>query len=117
MPAARACRPSYFLCGDVGQMEPLFEFWAKSGREGEPAPMDSVPHHSLDDAASAVVLLTAFRSPVDVPAATLATPMPPRLSRTRLHTPSVWVRSSSVPNSPLLSVRSGAAPPYPGQWI
>jgi CRISPR-associated endonuclease/helicase Cas3 len=53
-------------------MEPPFEFWAKSGREGEPAPMHSVPHHSLDVAASAVVLLTAFRSPVDLPAATLA---------------------------------------------
>lgn len=50
-------------------MEPLFEFWAKSVREDEPAPMYSVPHHSLDVAAS---LLTAFRSPVDVPAATLA---------------------------------------------
>lgn len=52
--------------------EPLFEFWAKSGREGEPAPMHSVPHHSLDVAASAMVLLSAFRPPVDVPAATLA---------------------------------------------
>ena len=54
-------------------MVPLFEFWAKSGREGEPAPMHSVPHHSLDVAASAAVLLSAFRSPVDVPTATLAT--------------------------------------------
>ena len=53
-------------------MEPLFEFWAKSGREGEPAPMHSVPHHSLDVAASAVVLLTSFHPPVDVPAASLA---------------------------------------------
>jgi CRISPR-associated endonuclease/helicase Cas3 len=53
-------------------LEPLFEFWAKSGREGETAPMHSVPHHSLDVAASAIVLLTAFRPPIDVPAATLA---------------------------------------------
>src|SRR5215469_8238616 len=50
----------------------LFEFWAKSGRDGEPAPMHSVPHHSLDVAASALVLLTGFRPPMDVPAATLA---------------------------------------------
>jgi hypothetical protein len=53
-------------------LEPLFEFWAKSGREGEPAPMHGVPHDSLDVTASARVLLTAFRPPVDVPAETLA---------------------------------------------
>jgi CRISPR-associated endonuclease/helicase Cas3 len=53
-------------------VEPLFEFWAKSGRAGEAAPMHSVPHHSLDVAASAFVLLTAFRAPIDVPDATLA---------------------------------------------
>ena len=58
--------------GEDMVMEPLFEFWAKSGREGEPAPMHSVPHHSLDVAASAMVLLAAFRPPVAVPAATLA---------------------------------------------
>ena len=58
--------------GEAMAMEPQFEFWAKSGREGEPAPMHSVPHHSLDVAASAMVLLSAFRPPVDVPAATLA---------------------------------------------
>jgi CRISPR-associated endonuclease/helicase Cas3 len=52
--------------------ERLFEFWAKSGREGEPALMHSVPHHSLDVAASATVLLTAFRPPVEVPDACLA---------------------------------------------
>jgi hypothetical protein len=34
--------------------------------------MHSVPHHSLDVAASATVLLTAFRPPVDVPAERLA---------------------------------------------
>jgi CRISPR-associated endonuclease/helicase Cas3 len=34
--------------------------------------MQSVPHHSLDVAASATVLLTAFRPPVDVPMETLA---------------------------------------------
>jgi CRISPR-associated endonuclease/helicase Cas3 len=34
--------------------------------------MHSVPHHSLDVAASATVLLTAFRPPVDVPTETLA---------------------------------------------
>jgi CRISPR-associated endonuclease/helicase Cas3 len=34
--------------------------------------MHSVPHHSLDVAASAMMLLTAFRPPVDVPAETLA---------------------------------------------
>ena len=34
--------------------------------------MHSVPHHSLDVAASALVLLTAFRPPIDVPAPTLA---------------------------------------------
>jgi len=52
-------------------MAPLFEFWAKSGREGEP-PMHSVPHHSLDVAACAFVLAQAYRSPVEVGAATLA---------------------------------------------
>jgi CRISPR-associated endonuclease/helicase Cas3 len=50
----------------------IFEFWAKSGREGETAPMHSVPHHSLDVAASAYVLLSPFRVPVSVPAPTLA---------------------------------------------
>ncbi len=49
-----------------------FEFWAKSDRSGDPSLMHSVPHHSLDVAASAMVLLAAFRPPVDVPAATLA---------------------------------------------
>jgi CRISPR-associated endonuclease/helicase Cas3 len=34
--------------------------------------MHSVPHHSLDVAASATVLLTAFRPPVDVPTEALA---------------------------------------------
>jgi CRISPR-associated endonuclease/helicase Cas3 len=34
--------------------------------------MHSVPHHSLDVAASAVVLLRTFRAPTDVPTATLA---------------------------------------------
>jgi CRISPR-associated endonuclease/helicase Cas3 len=53
-------------------LDPLFEFWAKSGRTGEAAPMHSVPHHSLDVAASAFVLLTAFRAPIDVLDATLA---------------------------------------------
>ena len=45
----------------------MFDFWAKSGREGEPAPMHSVPHHSLDVAASASVLVSVFRPPVAVP--------------------------------------------------
>jgi CRISPR-associated endonuclease Cas3-HD len=53
-------------------LEPFFEFWAKSGREGEPAPMHSVPHHSLDVAASALVLLTTYRAPFEVAATTLA---------------------------------------------
>jgi CRISPR-associated endonuclease/helicase Cas3 len=53
-------------------MPPLFEFWAKSGRDGEPAPMHSVPHHSLDVAASALVLLDAYRAPVPAPSCTLA---------------------------------------------
>jgi len=49
------------LCCDWGlcTLAPLFEFWAKSGGEGEPAPMHSVPHHCLDVAASAAVLLAA----------------------------------------------------------
>jgi CRISPR-associated endonuclease/helicase Cas3 len=51
----------------------MFQFWAKSGREGEPAPMHSVPHHCLDVAASATILLDAFRPPVAVPAAALST--------------------------------------------
>jgi CRISPR-associated endonuclease/helicase Cas3 len=51
---------------------PMFQFWAKSGREGEPAPMHSVPHHSLDVAASALLLLNAFRVPVAVPGTALA---------------------------------------------
>jgi CRISPR-associated endonuclease/helicase Cas3 len=50
----------------------MFDFWAKSGKENEPAPMHSVPHHSLDVAASAFVLLTAFRPPVAAPEAALA---------------------------------------------
>jgi CRISPR-associated endonuclease/helicase Cas3 len=50
----------------------LFEFWAKSGRDGEPAPMHSVPHHSLDVAASGLILLTAFGCPISVPEAALA---------------------------------------------
>ncbi len=53
-------------------MGPLFEFWAKSRREGDPAPMHSVPHHSLDVAASAFVLLSAFRCSIDVEKAALA---------------------------------------------
>ncbi|HET9848464.1 MAG TPA: CRISPR-associated helicase Cas3' [Candidatus Dormibacteraeota bacterium] len=53
-------------------MPPLFEFWAKSGRDGEPAPMHSVPHHSLDVAACALVLLEAYRAPAAVPNSTLA---------------------------------------------
>jgi hypothetical protein len=58
-------------------MEPLFEFWAKSGREGAPAPMHSVPHHSLDVAASAVVLLTAYRGSIAGSAKVVSGP-PPR---------------------------------------
>jgi CRISPR-associated endonuclease/helicase Cas3 len=54
-------------------MEAMFQFWAKSARDGELAPMHSVPHHSLDVAASAMVLLETFRTPVPIPAATLAT--------------------------------------------
>jgi CRISPR-associated endonuclease/helicase Cas3 len=50
----------------------MLQFWAKSGREGEPARMHSVPHHCLDVAASAAVLLTAFRIPVAVPTSALA---------------------------------------------
>jgi CRISPR-associated endonuclease/helicase Cas3 len=50
----------------------MFQFWAKSGREGEPAPMHSVPHHSLDVAASASVLLSALRAPVATPLTGLA---------------------------------------------
>ena len=50
----------------------MFQFWAKSGREGEPSPMHSVPHHSLDVAASASVLLGAFRAPVAMPLTALA---------------------------------------------
>jgi CRISPR-associated endonuclease/helicase Cas3 len=50
----------------------MFDFWAKSGREGEPAPMHSVPHHCLDVAASACVLLTAFPTPIAVPATAVA---------------------------------------------
>jgi HD domain len=53
-------------------VQPLFEFWAKSGREGEPAPMHSVPHHSLNVAACALVLLDAYPAPVPVPSDTLA---------------------------------------------
>ena len=49
----------------------MFDFWAKSGREGEPAPMHSVPHHSLDVAASAAVLVPVFRPPVAVPGGAL----------------------------------------------
>ncbi|MGE0258101.1 MAG: CRISPR-associated helicase Cas3' [Alphaproteobacteria bacterium] len=49
--------------------EPLFQFWAKSGQDG--GPMHSVPHHSLDVAASALVLLSAFRPPVAIAPATL----------------------------------------------
>jgi hypothetical protein len=33
------------------------------GEKGEPAPMHSAPHHSLDVVASATVLLTAFPPP------------------------------------------------------
>jgi CRISPR-associated endonuclease/helicase Cas3 len=51
---------------------PMFQFWAKSGRDGEPAPMHSVPHHSLDVAASASVLLSALRAPVAMPLTALA---------------------------------------------
>ena len=54
-------------------LSPLFEFWAKSGRDGESAPMHSVPHHSLDVAACALVLLEAYRPPVPVASKTLAT--------------------------------------------
>jgi CRISPR-associated endonuclease/helicase Cas3 len=53
-------------------LEPLFQFWAKSGRDGDPAPMHSVPHHSLDVAASAFVLLSAFRPPIAIEKAALA---------------------------------------------
>jgi CRISPR-associated endonuclease/helicase Cas3 len=53
-------------------MASMFEFWAKSGRDGDPAPMHSAPHHSLDVAASGLVLLTAFPAPVAVPDAALA---------------------------------------------
>ncbi|MGH7046613.1 MAG: CRISPR-associated helicase Cas3' [Stellaceae bacterium] len=52
-------------------MPSAFEFWAKSHREGDGAAMHSVPHHSLDVAASALVLLSALRPPVAVPAASL----------------------------------------------
>lgn len=53
-------------------MNALFEFWAKSGREGDRALMHSVPHHSLDVAASAFVLLSAFRCPIAVEDTALA---------------------------------------------
>ncbi len=53
-------------------MQVMFEFWAKSGHEGELVRMHSAPHHSLDVAACAMVLLPAFPPPADIPAATLA---------------------------------------------
>src|SRR3954451_19210453 len=50
--------------------ESLFQFWAKSGEDG--GPMHSVPHHSLDVAASALVLLSAFKPPITIAPATVA---------------------------------------------
>jgi HD domain len=44
---------------------PMFTFWAKSGRDQEAA-MHSVPHHCLDVAAVAAVLLTMLHIPVNV---------------------------------------------------
>ena len=53
-------------------MEKFLEFWAKSSRPGDPAPMHSVAHHSLDVAACAAALLEVFPPPVTLPAAPLA---------------------------------------------
>jgi CRISPR-associated endonuclease/helicase Cas3 len=50
----------------------MLEFWAKSGRPEDAAPMHSVPHHSLDVAACARLLVPTLRPPVDVEPATLA---------------------------------------------
>jgi CRISPR-associated endonuclease/helicase Cas3 len=50
--------------------DPLFQFWAKSGQDG--GPMHSVPHHSMDVAASALVLHSAFKLSIAIAPATLA---------------------------------------------
>lgn len=53
-------------------MHTMLDFWAKSGRDDDPAPMHSVAHHGMDVAACASVLLGVFTPPVDVPPEALA---------------------------------------------
>lgn len=49
----------------------MLDFWAKSGRTGEPVTMHSVVHHSLDVAAAAAALVPLLRAPTPIPTATL----------------------------------------------
>ena len=51
----------------------MLTFWAKSGRPDDTATMHSVPHHSLDVAACALLVARVSRPPAGVEAATLAT--------------------------------------------
>lgn len=50
--------------GERAVSEPMLSFWAKSGRDGDAVPMHSVPHHCLDVAAAAFLLLAQFPPPV-----------------------------------------------------
>ena len=50
----------------------MLDFWAKSRRDGDLAPMHSIAHHGMDVAACASVLLDTFRAPVGVPSEALA---------------------------------------------
>jgi len=45
----------------LNDLDSFLEFWAKSARPGDLAPMHSVAHHSLDVAACAIRLVEAFR--------------------------------------------------------
>ncbi len=51
---------------------PMLTFWAKSGQQGDAAPMHSVAHHSLDVAACTLLLAPMLRQPVPIAAETIA---------------------------------------------
>lgn len=50
----------------------MLDFWAKSGRPGDAAPMQSVAHHSLDVAACALHLTPRMRPPLAFAPGTIA---------------------------------------------
>jgi CRISPR-associated endonuclease/helicase Cas3 len=52
-------------------LDDFLQFWAKSGRQDDTAPMHSIAHHSCDVAACTAALLETFPPPPAVPAGAL----------------------------------------------